>query len=355
MEWVAPLYSRSEVDAAGVVLAEKAPSPDALAQSLLIINNWRASHHFPLNTFQSTLRRKVESYADSLVVQRIKRLGAIQHKLQKHTDKPIPLSEMQDIGGCRAVLKNESQVQRLCGAYHEGDLKHELLRKDDYIRNPKYSGYRGIHLIYSYKSDKKATYNGLKIEVQLRSQLQHAWATAVEIVGFFRRELLKSSEGDVVWKQFFKLMAAEIAFQEKAALGVPGTPSDRNKLRDQLCRCEEKLDAINYLGTLGSLRAMAEMDTSNAHYFLLELDIAQKSLRIRGYTLSARERASMDYAAVEKAIFGSEEHDAVLVSADSFADLKRGYVNYFLDINRFVQAVENITKGKLSGAKTASV
>src|SRR5207302_8279910 len=138
-----------------------------------------------------------------------------------------------------------------------------------------------IHLIYCYKSDKKDTYNGLKIEMQLRSQLQHAWATAVEIVGFFRKELLKSSEGNIIWKQFFKLAAAEIAFEENAPFGIPGIPADRNKVRDQLKRVVEKLDALNYLQTLGQgVHKVHEVNTGGAHYFLLELDVQEKSLKI---------------------------------------------------------------------------
>jgi hypothetical protein len=38
-------------------------------------------------------------------------------------------------------------------------------------------------------------YNDLKIEMQLRSQYQHAWATAVETVGTFIGQALKSSIG----------------------------------------------------------------------------------------------------------------------------------------------------------------
>ncbi len=67
-----------------------------------------------------------------------------------------------------------------------------LAQKDDYIEHPKESGYHGIHLIYQYRSDKRTDNNSLKIEVQLRSQLQHAWATAVETVGTFVQQALKS-------------------------------------------------------------------------------------------------------------------------------------------------------------------
>jgi ppGpp synthetase/RelA/SpoT-type nucleotidyltranferase len=39
-------------------------------------------------------------------------------------------------------------------------------REDDYIRQPKISGYRGVHLVYRYLRDRQETYNGLSVEVQ---------------------------------------------------------------------------------------------------------------------------------------------------------------------------------------------
>ncbi len=341
MEWAVPEHSASAVNEAGLVLAAQVGDPEAVNYAVSIINNWRTSHQFPLNTFQTTLRRKVENFPGSLIVQRVKRLRAIQHKLRKHTRNPILLSEMQDIGGCRVVLQSLAQVGKFHDAYVQSDLKHELVCHDDYIAIPKPSGYRGIHLIYKYNSDRKETYNGLQIEVQLRSQLQHAWATAVEIVGFFRGELLKSSEGDPVWKHFFKLMAVEIAFQERAPFGIPGMPEDRDIVRRQLRRCALRLDAMNYLRTIGNgVEELIEVETGGAHYFLLELDTNEKRLKVTGYKFSARDRATMDYATVESMILGSAEREAVLVSAASMADLRRAYYNYFLNMDRFIGVVE---------------
>jgi ppGpp synthetase/RelA/SpoT-type nucleotidyltranferase len=341
VQWSVPAFTSDEVDRAGMVLASSTLGDNAFEQALDVINNFRSSHHYPLNTFQSTLRRKAKEFPGFVVVQRVKRLRAIQHKLQKHTRKPIPLSGMQDIGGCRAVLQHASQVTKLHDVYINSDLKHALIHQDNYIVQPKFSGYRGIHLVYNYKSDKKKEmYNGLKIEVQIRSQLQHAWATAVEIVGFFRKELLKSSEGDIVWKHFFKLMAMEIAFEENAPFGIPDMPEDRGKLREQLRKCCARLDALTFLGTLGQGQQVVEESTMGAHYFLLELDTAEKRLKITGYKLTARAKATMDLAAVESALFGNQAHDAVLVSAESMADLRRAYSNYYLDMHRFIQTVE---------------
>lgn len=75
--WAVPEFSNTRVDKAGRLLAAEDASDQALDEALLIINNWRSSHSFPLNTFQVGLRyrsRQVDERA--LLAQRIKRQGA---------------------------------------------------------------------------------------------------------------------------------------------------------------------------------------------------------------------------------------------------------------------------------------
>ena len=172
-----------------------------------------------------------------------------------------------------------------------------------------------MHLVYSYYSDKQKTWNGLKIEVQLRTQLQHSWATAVETVGFFRQELLKSSEGNYAWKQFFKLMASEIALRERS-VPVPGMPGNRTDLRDELKRCVTHIGAIEHLYAFGQgLIDIQQVDISDrAHWFLLELDTVARRLKITGYRFDAKAKATLDYESVERTLLGSGQHDAVLRS-----------------------------------------
>ncbi len=57
-----------------------------------------------------------------------------------------------------------------------------------------------------------------------------------------------------------------------------------------------------------------------------------------GSTNKELDKASRDYLAAEKAIAGSSG-DAVLVSVDSMAALRRAYPKYFLDTKRFVEAL----------------
>jgi ppGpp synthetase/RelA/SpoT-type nucleotidyltranferase len=135
MVWVRPQYSPEQVDAAGATLIHAAASPEALDMAFTVINNWRSSHAFPLNTFQMTLRRKSrEIDQKSLVAQRVKRLSAIDEKLRRLDW--LRLSEMQDIGGCRAVVRTVRGVNRLVKLYKDSDLKHDLDDEDDYIERP---------------------------------------------------------------------------------------------------------------------------------------------------------------------------------------------------------------------------
>src|SRR5262245_31879637 len=135
-------------------------------EALDVINNWRSSHSFPLNTFQTGLRKKARGLdSRALVAQRLKRLSSIELKLELIPQ--MKLSRMQDIGGCRAVVRDVTTVRKLARLYAVSAMKHRLARVDDYIQHPKESGYRGIHCVYIYFSDRKTTYNGLRIEMQL--------------------------------------------------------------------------------------------------------------------------------------------------------------------------------------------
>lgn len=216
MPFAVPLYSRKKVNDAGEALVRYYEA-DSFDISLLrgfwdaldVINNWRASHSGPLLAMRMLLTRQAKSIDNEvLIAQRIKRLASIELKLARF--RTMKLSQMQDIGGCRAIVGTVRQVQELAESFKRSRTKHYLDHVDDYIDTPQHSGYRGIHLIYRFNSNKLIECNGLKIEVQLRSTLQHAWATAVETVGTFTRQALKSSRGEAEWLRFFELMGGDV-------------------------------------------------------------------------------------------------------------------------------------------------
>jgi hypothetical protein len=341
-KWAIPEYSKEEVDEAGKKLVYSSIAPEDLDHILGVISNWRSVHSFPLNTFQVGLRQKARRIdRNSLVAQRIKRLSSIDMKLRRF--EWLRLSEMQDIGGCRAVLGSVRSVDRLVKLYQDSGIKHRLDDMDDYIRNPKRSGYRGVHLNYRYHSDRKKTYNGLKIEMQFRSPLQHAWATAVETVGTFIKQALKSSQGEKEWLRFFALMGTAIALRERTP-PVPDTPASKTALVRELRRYSRELDVDTRLRTYGAALQTLEQPSARrvrmAHYFLLELDPVRKYVRVTGYPAQDLQSASEDYLAAERSIRDHPGADAVLVSVESLTSLRRAYPNYFLDTRVFLEALK---------------
>ena len=235
MDWTKPEYSNQEIDHAGIILIDKKSTKEEHAVALKIIDNFKASHNFPLNCFQIWLRNNAKLIDPKcLVVQRIKRLSSIRHKLQRMKKRSLRLSEMQDIGGCRAVVANIDYVRQLEEKYAKSRIRHKLAYKDDYIKEPRKSGYRSLHLIYEYYSDRADTYNGKRVEIQLRTPLQHAWATAVEAVDTFTNQVLKAGGGEEEWRRFFKLVGTAIAMREGSKSHVPDTPNNKHSLQTEI-------------------------------------------------------------------------------------------------------------------------
>ncbi|HEX3041402.1 MAG TPA: RelA/SpoT domain-containing protein [Solirubrobacterales bacterium] len=342
--WTEPRYSRTKIDKAGACYSDPNSRQIDRDKARVIINNWRSSHSYPLNTLQINLRRAAGQFdPEPTVAQRIKRLPSIRHKLERYPG--MQLSRMQDLGGCRAVVGNVKRVSELLDYYLDSSqMKHRLVRADPYIWEPKESGYRSVHLVYAYHSDKKNTYNDLKIEIQLRSQLQHAWATAVETVGTFSQQALKSSLGEKGWLRFFALMSSALALREGTPL-VPGTPEDPVDLVDELRDYASELQVIDRLSAYGAAlqRVEEQMRPRAKHTFLLELDVEKRVLRVSSYANPSQ--AARDYSIAERRTENDPAIDVVLVSADSIASLKRAYPNYFLDTTAFLESVEEAIQG----------
>jgi hypothetical protein len=338
MAWVVPEHGRPAVNAAAKrFLAGFGDNWAEYFDALRVINNWRASHAFPLNTFQVNLRRKGRGLDDEcLVAQRIKRLSSIEHKLQRFPQ--MKLTQMQDIGGCRAILKRVDLVHYLVDEYKSSDIKHKLSSEDDYIASPKDSGYRGIHLVYRYYSDRKETYNDLKIEIQIRSQLQHAWATSVEVVGTLVRQALKSSQGEAEWLEFFRLMGSAIAMEEGCST-VPGTPTSERELRRSIKRLASSLRPVQKLDNYSQVIQVVENSSRKAKYYLLDLRPSAGKLTVTGYLEAASKSAADAYLDVERSLVAGSGDEAVLVSVDSIDGLRKAYPNYFLDTSVFTNVI----------------
>jgi hypothetical protein len=313
---------------------------------MAVIDNWRSSHSYPLQATKMTLLRRARKVdSEAIIAQRLKRISSIRNKLR--LQPKMLLSRMHDIGGCRAVVSSADRVDQLVEMYRKSKAKNpdrsEWIKPEDYdyIRQPKLSGYRSFHVVLQYRteSEKHRIYNGQRVEIQLRSQLQHAWATAVETVDTFTGQALKSSLGDKSWERFFALMGSAIAIREDRPL-VPGTPTGL-ALGAELKSLADELNVINVMTGLGTAIPRITADApEDAYAFLLVLDPEAKSISITPYGQQNLFEANEEYARIEKETQGGQAQ-AVLVSVDSIATLQSAYPNYYLDTSAFVEVVKH--------------
>lgn len=344
-------YSKNKINSAGAILISNTSSEQEKQEAIEILDNWRAIHSYPMHVFKKRLKSKSQLIdKKSLTAQRLKRVPSILNKLKREYEgRPatMNLSQMQDIGGCRAILSELDFVKKLHKEFKlKGDLKHEKVGEKDYIAYPKKDGYRSIHLIYKYHSDKpkKKEYNGLLVEIQIRTKLQHLWATAIETVDFFTRQAIKSSEGEKDWIEFFRLVSSAFAKIENCPL-IENTPTEEKDLYLEIKKKEKELNVMKIMkGWNKAVRVVTASSKSKPklRFFLLDLDIKGEKLNIFGYTKEQEKIAIADYARMEKRNEGKKDYDVVLVGADTSKELEKAYPNYFVDTNEFLKYLEDI-------------
>lgn len=335
-EWETPKYSKKQIDKAGKIIADPSSTLQEAQSALEILNNWRSSHAYPLQVIAGNLRRKNQN---AIVVQRLKRLDSITGKLIRFPQ--MSLYRMQDLGGCRVIVRDIDEVYQSIGRYKTSRIRHILKRENDYIQNPKESGYRSYHLVYQFHSDKKETYNkNILIEIQFRTQLQHIWATALETMGVYTKTALKASMGDQDILRFFVLVSSVFAIIENTPT-CPGTSDNYDELISEIKGIDNKLNIVSRLSALSvAIKHTNEKYNKGMGYYLLRLDFDRKLLNVNAFSPKQIELATKAYNQIESV--NNPKIDSVLVSASSFDTLKAAYPNYFTDISQFVNIMRNI-------------
>lgn len=173
----------------------------AVNDALDVLIAYRADHSLPLVKANNGLRSMIRTArCDVEVSQRLKRIPTILDKLVR--EPSLPLSSMQDIGGCRAVLQTVEEIRKV-----EQRIRRNrtVINYSDYISTPRASGYRGVHVVVAY--------DDRRVEIQLRTRVMHEWAIAVERLSWRTRMNLKT-DGDHVIQQMMAVISAAMAIEE---------------------------------------------------------------------------------------------------------------------------------------------
>ena len=179
----------------------KGPPIEDVLGALDVIGQFRGLFAGPLTKVVMGLRSFVNSEGvdpAGRVAQRLKRMPTIIDKLGR--EPGMDLARMHDIGGCRAILPDEATIYRVVRRIRSQPKERwAIVREYDYIKNPKPSGYRGVHLVVRR--------DGRLIEIQLRTPSQHRWALNVEAIDLARRLGLKEGKGPESLRRLLKMSA----------------------------------------------------------------------------------------------------------------------------------------------------
>lgn len=338
-KWETPKYSNNKIKKAGLTIIDENSSKSDKKDAMAILNNWRSSHAYPLHVIASNLRRNTKN---AIVVQRLKRLDSIIGKLKRNPD--MGLDRMQDLGGCRVIVDTIDEVYEALNNYKRSRIRHEYKKHNDYIQNPKSSGYRSYHMVYKFHSDTKETYNkNMLIEIQFRTKLQHTWATAIEMMGIYTKSPLKASIGDKQVLRFFALVSSLFALEENMPV-VPNTSTSRNDIISEIKEIDDELKIISTLSALKVATKHTHNIKDKNSYYILILNYETHMLKVRQYSLSQLDKATNVYNQIENN--NDSNIDAVLVSANSFGSMRIAYPNYFYDIEKFVKILKKFLKDK---------
>ena len=315
-----------------------------------LINKWRNIHLKPLNGFHLMIRNTLRTscFKNSIVVMRLKRMPSIIDKLKRFPK--MQLTRMQDIGGVRIIADTVDDVY----AIHNFLMsKHSVYipigKPHDYIKEPKKDGYRCYHQIFKYENPDLGIKFGMRFELQIRTKLQHVWATAVETLGIIENESFKAGKGDDAYKNFFKVISLLFSIEERTADSAIFRKFNLKDLKISLALVERDLNVINKLsGIAATIEYTSTIQSENEQpdYFILELirdsqNIDNSKLLVTPYKKEFSEQAESYYHSREQETANDPNRQIVMIRADGINSIKEAYPNFLLDVPEFVSRVKS--------------
>lgn len=215
----------------------------------------------------------------------------------------------------------------------------------DYIAYPKRNGYRSTHVISRHDAP-EAGLSNLFCETQVRTRLQHAWATALETYDVISRSALKFGGGSEDEERLFALISNAFAMKEMSPL-VPDTPASEDELRQEIAALNNRLFTIEKLrACFDSVTIVSQQGCfSGDALCLMVIDYEIQKTDLFVYDTVDEVEANQMYAKREKMKKGLQ--DVLLVRVASLKALNEAYPNYSTDIAHFLSEVDEFLGGGL--------
>jgi ppGpp synthetase/RelA/SpoT-type nucleotidyltranferase len=355
-------YSGSRVEKAGKELRKiDILTAEQLNETMNVLSYWRQAHEVPLQRAVDLLQKLTRPIDKSAIfANRMKRTVSISTKLERF--KTMSLYKMQDIGGCRVIIRDKKKLKallRVLKKQSEFQISLGKPKVDDYILNPKSDGYRSTHIIGKFPdNDNKLRF----IEVQLRTPIQHYWATAVEIVDLFTKQSLKTNQGQAKWKDLFKEVGKQFELMDNIQYFTTLLPKTKYKSycdalhkyngpalldpssvefkNNRVCyQLIKELNVIELLNGFAQSLNWIEEDlnvTELNGYVLIIIDLKADRMSATVFSREDSVKAEQAYIKEEKGSTG-DDRIVAMVATPNIGEIRAAYPNYFADSTEFLK------------------
>lgn len=251
----------------------------------------------------------------------------------------MKLTQMHDVGGCRVIVDTIEELNLLNISLSKKTSTHEF-HVYDYIENPKPTGYRGIHRVYkTFSKLNQHDFKGRKIEVQLRTKLQHLWATTVEVIDVIEKETLKTRPdgANKDWKRLLVIMSKFFAVEEGAETM---TDNEKKAYKTELIELNKQLAMYVKLKGFRSALNVEEINHRSraSAYTLISYNEKEGKGNARVFSKSDEKLALSKYAELEK----DESLNVLLIAGSDLKSIEKAYPNYIIDTTEFLERFSNI-------------
>lgn len=185
---------------------------NAISQNILPIETLMSYYRCAIMEVETKFRVLNEQFSlryDKNPIETIKsREKSMSSILKKLKKKNLPLTietiekEIHDIAGVRVICSFVEDVYLIADCFLKQDDIH-LLEIKDYIKNPKESGYRSLHLIIEIPIFLAKEKRMMKVEVQLRTLAMDLWASQEHKLRY--KKNIPESQKDYIQKQLVQV------------------------------------------------------------------------------------------------------------------------------------------------------
>lgn len=143
---------------------------------------------------------------------RLKNAESIKEKIVR---KGIGLEQLReeilDIIGFRIIIHFLSDIPNVIAVLRElpGLELNTRPKFEDYITNPKATGYRSLHINALYWQEGRDS--PVPCEIQIRTTLQHAWAAKSHLLVYKDDEILER------WRKHFRILSDQLHLADEVA------------------------------------------------------------------------------------------------------------------------------------------